>query len=60
MKLNGIIGKPGYEFSFQWANMVGWTKISTFPGLAADIQFSHLVGNQMSHRIAVAYVLMVP
>lgn len=48
------------NFHFSVANMVGWTKNSKFPGLAADIQFSYLVGNQISHRIVMAHMLLVP
>lgn len=48
------------NFHFSVANMVGWTKTSTLPGLAADIQFSYLAGNQMSHRMVMAHVLLVP
>lgn len=48
------------NFHFSVANMVGWTKNSKFPRLAADIQFSSLVGNQMSRGIVMAHVLLVP
>ena len=48
------------NFHFSVANTVGCTKNSKFPGLAADIQFSYLAGNQISRRIVMAHVPLVP